>query len=314
MDVKNSNFIGKVVNNLLIKKYINSGSFGDVFKATDINTNVEYAIKIPNSKNFIKSQESIVRECKIYKDIYKNTNSVPNGMLNVELVKYKNIKLMKMGLLKASLESIKKNGLRLKDVILIAIHMLYILKTIHETGYIHRDLKPENIGIGKDDDGKNIYCIDFGLAKKYLDKNGVHNEFRQKEGRFCGTARYASINAHKGCELSRRDDLESLGYILIYLYKGSLPWQNIRNDTDKNKKYKIISKLKSEKNIFHKCLENMPIEFKVFLDYSKNLKFEDEPKYEELINIFINLFKRRGYHSSRFSWVDKINNQVLNKK
>ena len=87
---------------------------------------------------------------------------------------------------------------------------------MHEHDYVHRDLKPENFVIGLDKEENIIYLIDFGLSKKYKDSKGDHILY--KEGKsILGTVRYVSIYTHLGIEQSRRDDIESLGYILIYL-------------------------------------------------------------------------------------------------
>lgn len=94
---------------------------------------------------------------------------------------------------------------------------------------IHRDIKPENYVIGNEDI-TTLYMIDFGLAKYYRDQNdGKHIPNIEKKG-LIGTARYASVNAHLGKEQSRRDDMISIGYVLIYLATGKLPWMNITAD------------------------------------------------------------------------------------
>ena len=127
--------------------------------------------------------------------------------------------------------------------------------------------------------------IDFGLAKKYRDKRVRHIRFRQKEDRvLTGTTRYASVNAHKGMELSRRDDVESIGNVLVYFLKGSLPWQGLQARNDQER-YKLITEKKLSISVERLCHE-LPDEFKDYLNYCRGLKFEEEPDYEYLKGLF----------------------------
>jgi casein kinase 1 len=105
--------------------------------------------------------------------------------------------------------------------------MIAIMESIHNRNVIHRDLKPENILLGRtDNEAHMIYLVDFGISKVFRDNQGRHISFKENKP-FIGTTRYASIAAHNGNELGRKDDLESLGYVLIFLLKGVLPWQNL---------------------------------------------------------------------------------------
>ena len=124
---------------------------------------------------------------------------------------------------------------------LLGIELIPILKFIHDKHIIHRDIKPDNFAIGYDDPCQ-IYILDFGLAKKYRSSKTLKQNPMIKHSRLTGTARYASINALKGFEQSRRDDLESLGYVLAYLLRGTLPWQGIAAKTKEEKYAKILNK------------------------------------------------------------------------
>ncbi len=115
-----------------------------------------------------------------------------------------------------------------------------------------------------------------------------------------GTARYASLNAHLGLEQSRRDDLESLGYIFVYFLKGGLPWQNIRSES-KEKKYEKIKGMKQSISIEVLC-ENLPQEFSLYFKYVKNLKFEEEPNYAYLKSLFKKIILERKYNSAFVDW------------
>ncbi len=134
---------------------------------------------------------------------------------------------------------------------------------MHEERIIHRDIKPDNFLIGSTDNTKNnIYIIDFGLAKCYKNSEGEHIPFREGKN-LTGTARYASINTHIGYEQSRRDDLETIGHVLLYFLRGSLPWQGLPGRS-KNEKYNNIKRKKKEVTIDELCM-NHPAEFKDFM-------------------------------------------------
>jgi len=137
-----------------------------------------------------------------------------------------------------------------------------------------------------------VYVIDFGLAKKYRDpKTMQHIPYVDKKN-LTGTARYASINTHCGIEQSRRDDLESLGYVLMYFNRGSLPWSGLKAATKKQKYEKIMEK-KISTPIDVLC-RNYPQEFATFLNYTRGLRFEDKPDYSYLRKLFSAIVAKEG--------------------
>ena len=163
--------------------------------------------------------------------------------------------------------------------------MLAILENIHKRGILHRDLKPENVLVGRDREASTLYVVDFGISKFYRDSNGTHMYFIwcnwspfNDSKPFLGTSRYASIAAHKGHELSRKDDLESLGYMLLYLLKGSLNilnlrlgnlmWQNVSAQNDKEK-IRLVGKIKMKLDSSEIC-QGLPLEFGRY--FKKNIK------------------------------------------
>jgi len=147
-----------------------------------------------------------------------------------------------------------------------------------------------------------IYAIDFGLAKRYKDPvSGIHIPYRDDKS-LTGTARYASLFTHMGIEQSRRDDLESIGNVLLYFLRGSLPWQGLPAKTRKEK-YEKISSVKSSTTPEILC-EGFPAEFVAYLKYCRGLKFNEDPDYSYLNKMFNELFIKQGFISdSLYDWV-----------
>eukprot|EP01035_Chromulina_nebulosa_P018887 gene18887-24683_t len=154
------------------------------------------------------------------------------------------------------------------------------------------------MGLGEN---KNIcYLIDFGLSKLYKSSDGSHREYSDGYG-ICGTARYASINAHLGIKQSRRDDLESIGYILMYFNRLSLPWQSLKSKSQKDK-YKKILQYKQELSTFQLC-RGFAKEFEMYLDYCKRLQYDETPAYSYLRKLFRDVFDRLNYvDDGVFDW------------
>jgi len=298
-ELKNlKNLIGTDINKYTITRYIGSGSFGNVFEARNNKTNTLVALKMPVQKSDRDGQKSVLDEARIYKKIH----NPDNGIANMKITTCKDRKIIVMDLLGSNLESIRdktaNKKLSLKSVIYIAIQTIDILKYIHSCGYLHRDIKPDNFVIGHTDP-KKLFCIDFGLAKKFVKKNGEHIEFNENR-KFCGTARYASIAAHKNIEQGRKDDLEALGYLFVYLYKGHLPWQTIKHK-DKKERYRLIGEKKEALSEEELCI-NMPREFCVFLKYVRSLDFQEKPHYSALKKMFTKLYETKEYTDTPLEW------------
>lgn len=188
----------------------------------------------------------------------------------------------------------------LKTVLMVGDQILRRVEYIHSKSFIHRDIKPDNFVLGTGEKSSLIYCIDFGLSKKYRDAKHVHIPYREDKS-LTGTARYASINTHLGIEQSRRDDVESVAYVLIYLAKGSLPWQTIKEE-DGGDKYKKLSESKFTLTP-EKICEGLPSEFALFLNYCRSLNFEDKPDYLYLRKLLRSMFiKEKCTLDGIFDW------------
>ena len=290
----NQIFFGKYK---LVKK-LGEGSFGMIFKAESPSGNYAFKFekKRPNKRSLLKNESEVM--------IYLKGKGIPSIESYIE---DENYNIMIMQLLGKSLEGLLKESdnkkFSLKTICLLALEIIPILKFMHDKHIIHRDIKPDNFAIGYDDPCQ-IYILDFGLAKKYRSSRTLKHNLMIKHSRLTGTARYASINALHGFEQSRRDDLESFGYVLAYLIRGSLPWQGIAAKTKEEKYAKILNK---KINIpIEKLLKNEPQELINYIKYTKILKYEQDPDYEYLIGLFKNIFSKtlKEEIDYKFDWVN----------
>lgn len=179
--------------------------------------------------------------------------------------------------------------------------MIGRLEYLHMKNFIHRDIKPDNFLMGIGRHCNKLFMIDFGLAKKYRDfRTRIHIMYREDKN-LTGTARYASINAHLGIEQSRRDDMESLGYVMMYFNRGSLPWQGLKA-TNKKQKYEKISEKKMSTPIEVLC-KGFPAEFAMYLNYCRSLRFDEGPDYMYLRQLFRILFRTLNHqYDYTFDW------------
>ena len=269
--------------NLINHKYkiiekIGEGCFGSIYKGKNIRTNEEVAIKIESIDNNIKllKNESIIYQYLL------NTSGIPSiKWYGRDEENY----YMVINLLGKSLQEIKNKHklFSLKTTLQIGIKLIILLETIHEKGLIHRDVKPDNFLFGLNDLNK-IFIIDFGFCKSFINHETNKHISIKKTNSLIGTQSYASINAHDYIELSRRDDIESLFYMLIYFSCGTLKWQNTTTDTNNTpNKNQFIKQMKI--NMIEKPTENIPLVFIKCIKMVRLLEFEEKPNYYEYIKI-----------------------------
>jgi serine/threonine protein kinase len=265
-----------VGNKYKVIEKIGSGSFGEIWKAENVRTKEIVAIKIEPHTNKTKLLKN---ETKIYQYIGKCKGFPEAKWYGVD---EKN-NYMVMTLLGNTLTHlINKNiNLSLKMTLFITKQIVQILKIIHNKGLIHRDIKPDNFLFGLDENRNHLHLIDFGFCKKYTDHHGQH--IPQTAGKTpLGTPNYISINVHDGIEPSRRDDLESVGYIMLYMLYGKLEWNEICEYYNDYKN--VNNKIKIQKiKIVEK--EEIPRQICEYLLYCRSLGYDETPNYDYISTI-----------------------------
>lgn len=323
----------------IVKQRLGGGSFGDIYLGIDTWKACEIAIKLEQVK---ARHPQLNYESKIYKLLHSTSGPSANGSVGVSVATdvgptivggggvagtmvsttthmvvgiprmhhygvEGDFNIMVLDLCGPSLEDLFNycgRRFTLKTVCLLADQMLRRLEYVHSKHLVHRDLKPENFVMGMKDKGHHVNLIDFGLSKKYWDAR-PNQHIPYKEGKpLTGTARYCSVNTHLGIEQSRRDDMESIGYILLYFLRGSLPWQGIRAAEPSQKTVRIGEK-KISIGIDYLCKDEPPA-FAKYMKYCRSLKFEESPDYEWCRCLFKDLSDREGVKRDWiFDWVDR---------
>ena len=294
-------FLGQIVfNKFKIIKRLGRGSFGNIFLVEY--QNKLYAMKLENTK---KGYYILDKEIYLMSHLYGPR--IPY-VKSFGQCGYYNVLVME--LLGKSLEDIKlmlpSKKMSIPCVCKLSYQMLQILEHIHQRSFLHRDVKPENFIMGIGPNSKFLYMIDFGFAKTYRDPTTLAHHPMQKGTGITGTARFASINTLSGYTQSRRDDLESLGYVIIYIAKGTLPWANIKSD-NKNELYNRILEMKIQTTSEQLC-SGLPVQFEEYMKYIKGMSYEQEPNYKYLRNLFLIVLQNLGGKMDFcYDWDNRIN-------
>ena len=270
-----------LLNTIFFSKYkpikkLGEGSFGKVYKVEY--NNQYYAMKMENkehSQGLLESEATIMT--------YLKGPNIPNIIFFGQNLDYNILIMQLMGKSLEDLINVHKI-FTIKTVCMLGFQMVNNLQYIHDRHIIHRDIKPDNFVMGLNENNAHLYIIDFGLSKKYRSSETLLQYPLIKRKKLVGTARYASIHALEEYEQSRRDDLESVSYVLLYFLKGSLPWQGLKVKV-KEERYKKILEKKKETTSEELC-RGFPFIFQEFVNYARNLDYLEEPNYDNIKNIF----------------------------
>ena len=300
--IENNSPNESILNKLFLSKYIpiekiGEGSFATIYKAQGGEELVAMKFeKRSNEYEYLEEEAIMMR--------YLKGPQIPVIKCFGKNMDYN---IMVMELLGNSLEfnfNIKKK-FSVKTTAMIGYQMLNILEFIHDRHIIHRDIKPDNFLMGYKQKNAVLYLLDFGLAKKFRSSKTLMQYPYVRKKKMTGTARYASIHALEEMEQSRRDDLESMGYVLLYFLRGSLPWQGIKVKAKENRYKKIL--VKKKETTSDELCETFPEEFKYFVEYTRNLGYTENPDYEKLRQNFLVLVKEKMCRNFDFfyDWTTK---------
>ena len=262
---------------LFFDRKLGSGAFGEIYKGEEISTHRKIAVKCelvqPDRVSLLKSEIEILQ-------YLKGTKGIPKIYLHLSSNNYNFMLFELLGSNIDNLFHFCNKKFSLPTVLSLGLQMINRIESIHSLHIIHRDIKPENFLIGKGKKISTLYLCDFGLAKRFRDKKtGDHIPYINNK-HFTGTPSFASVYTHLGCEQSRRDDLESLAYTLIYLGTGTLPWKGLKSKGKDEKYSKILTKKMNSKS--EELLKGLPNEFMSFLQNVRDLQFDQKPDYDYL--------------------------------
>jgi casein kinase I family protein HRR25 len=265
-----------VADTFRLTRRIGEGTFGKIYEGSHLHTNAQVAVKI-----CVSTSNSLRHEKEIYSCLTDITG-IPKYYHYGTEGKYD---YMALSLCGPSLENLRvQYTFSLKTILMIGIQVLKRLEDIHARGIIHGDIKPSNLLVGLHEDMHKIFLIDFGLSQN------VHKNSSGGSA-IIGTLRYMSIRAHKSMPATPWDDLESFAYVVIYLYLGQLPWQDVQHG-EVAVKQNLVCTIKETFNFW---TLSVPGEFLLILNYIKEGGTNGPPSYVYIKTLLLNLYKLRGY-------------------
>ena len=303
------------LNQLVFKKYrilklISEGNFGQIYLTVNEKDKKFYAMKIENKDSNVKILEQEAYYLYSIKGI-----GIPE-FITFGIVKNNNVLIEELlGKTLLDLFIVNNYTFSIKDICLIALQLIDRIELLHTKTLIHRDIKPDNCMIGLENPNI-IYLTNFGLATKYCSSKTRKHILPKFKGTFTGTLKFCSANAQRGNQLSRRDDLESLAYTILYFMKGKLPWEHLSQKFNEKEVYLKTYAMKKYMPIKPLC-KGCPVEFEDFVKYVRDLKFQEEPNYDYLRKIFETILENNNFENIEnlnFSWVEGHQSNKLNMK
>lgn len=290
-------------------KKIGHGAFGEVYLGASRSSPQEVAIKIESCSS---PSPQLLYEAKLL-DILNSLDPLKTDKPFPSVIyaaREKDFNIMVSNLLGPSLQSLLElcgGTFSMKTTLMLAHHILNSVEYLHNLEVVHRDFKPSNFLIGLRENPAKVYIVDFGLAKRFVGREGNHIPYNDNR-QLTGTVRFASPFQHLGIEHSRRDDMIALGYMFVYFLRGKLPWMGLKakEKTDKNK---VIAQVKVTTKPEELCAK-MPQVFSVYLRYCLSLGFDEKPDYAFCKRIFKETGANLDYHYDwDFDWLQLARNK-----
>ncbi|KAK2158871.1 hypothetical protein LSH36_162g03098 [Paralvinella palmiformis] len=287
------------------------GSFGELYRGELLNyDNKKVAVKVEPQGG--ANCNFLLQEGAVYRNLEGGPGIPTVYWFGFHGSEYRALVMDLLGLTLEDLFYACKRQFSMKTLLLLADKMLAILHHVHSRSYVHRDISPSNFVFGRDENENNLFLIDFGHAKKFVSGSFVvprRNSFALTKA-VVGTPRFISLHAHLGHEEGPRDDLEALGYILVYLARGRLPWQGIKAHC-MPEKLNRIAEIKMNTSPEELC-KGLPQEFAIYINYVRGLKLHEDPDYDGIREMFRSLAAKLDMtYDDSFDWTEK-NDEAAN--